>query len=50
MGESQKHLAEYKKVVTKENMLHSCIYMKSKNRLNKYITTEKTDSLRKRYK
>ena len=50
MDESQKHRAEYKKVVTKENMLHGCTYMKSKNRLNKYIRTEKTDSLRKRYK
>lgn len=50
MGESQKHCAEYKKVVTKENILHGCAYVKSKNRLNKYIMTEKTDSLRKRYK
>lgn len=41
MGESQKHCAEYKKVVTKENILHDCIYRKSKNKLNKYMMTEK---------
>ena len=41
MGESQKLCAEYKKVVTKENILHGCTYRKSKNRLNKHMMTEK---------